>query len=174
MHLNKHTAEESKSNTSAQVSGITHAIFYFPLAYTEVQSGSQSSSCSLLCSTPSSTPTHSMLLAAVALVALACGSAGHDHYFKDHPEWNAIWPQSPAAQTNVRLAALPSLSGLWTGSPLGGADHRYWFTLSGGGFGTNKVGICEICFWVEGHLSTWKDRQSYLHSPGQMIYIYTG
>jgi len=64
--------------------------------------------------------------------------SAHDHFFPNNPEWNTLWPQSPQSTLNVKLAALPSLSGLWTGSPAGGATHRYWFTQSGGGYGTNK------------------------------------
>eukprot|EP00051_Salpingoeca_urceolata_P030171 m.8335 g.8335 ORF g.8335 m.8335 type:complete len:1021 (+) comp3196_c0_seq1:59-3121(+) len=76
---------------------------------------------------------------AVAVVCL-CVSAvdGHANHFKGNFDWQADWPQPPETHFDPEVQALPDLSGVWTGSPLGGATHRYFFTKSGGGFGSAK------------------------------------
>lgn len=73
-----------------------------------------------------------MLAVAVCLAAGIALAAAHGFQMD-----GSGWPIATEAP-DVSLAALPDLTGLWTGSPLGGADHRYWMDASGGGYGTNK------------------------------------
>ena len=65
---------------------------------------------------------------------------GHERHFPGHPEWDNLWPDPPSLNDlkNGHESLPPDLSGVWHGSPAGGEMHRYFFTPSGGGYGSAK------------------------------------
>lgn len=81
---------------------------------------------------PSGSVTTLVLLAASATLGPR-GALGHEHHFKGHPEWDHLWPEPPTVSA---AQGFPDLSGVWHGSPLGGEDHRYFFTQAGEFAGT--------------------------------------
>ena len=90
-------------------------------------------------------PMLSVVSTAVVLIGVV---NAHDRHFPDHPEWNDIWPDpvtlNDLGKSNSDPDALrpagtpPDLSGVWTGSPAAAANSRYFFTPSGGGYGSSK------------------------------------
>ena len=82
--------------------------------------------------------------AGVVAAVTACafpGALAHDRHFEGHPEWDNIWPD-PFSLNDLKHATSgdtpPDLSGIWTGSPLGAPNARYFMTPSGGGYGSSK------------------------------------
>jgi hypothetical protein len=79
----------------------------------------------------------------LATIATSTVVSAHEKSFPTHPEWSDIWPD-PMSLNDLKFHdandhfSLPDLSGIWTGSPAGGITQRYFFTPSGGGYGSSK------------------------------------
>ena len=74
------------------------------------------------------------------IISLITLVKAHEKHFPKHPEWDTIWPDPVALNdlNNPDTNTPPNLAGIWTGSPKRGLKHRYFFTPSGGGYGSSK------------------------------------
>ena len=81
---------------------------------------------------------------APALLLFPTPSSAHERHFPGHPEWDNLWPDPVTLNDVGRDGAggVLDLSGVWKGSPKAGNEHRYFFTPSGGGYGSGELGCC--------------------------------
>ena len=94
---------------------------------------------SLLLSNPTPGSMRHSHLTPLVLAATALLAAAHERHFAGHPEWDGKWPDPPSlSDLGTGDGAPPDLSGVWHGSPKAGDAHRYFFTPSGGGYGSAK------------------------------------
>ena len=79
-------------------------------------------------------------LCIVVPVLFCTHSLAHERHFEGHPEWDHLWPD-PTSLNDVgsgQTGSVLDLSGVWKGSPKAGNEHRYFFTPSGGGYGSGE------------------------------------